>query len=417
MAMRRRDFLGGLAASGATACQRTGRARPGRIVFKHQPLWGSARPFEALLDDFRAAHPKHELVTESLPNDSDVAHQFFVTALEGGASDVDVLVLDIVWVAEFARAGWIADLSSDISPSAIRREFLPGAAEAVLFAGRTWAIPWYSDVGVLYRRTDWVPRAPATYADLIETALSRRSDAVAGYVWQGRQYEGLVCNAYEFIWGHGGATLEGDRLVLDGARARNAIALLRALVTRGVSPISVSTMAEEDARRVFQAGRAVFMRNWPYALHESEHMSSPIRGRVGVSPLPTLSGEPGHGTLGGYQLAVNAHALPENRAIAVALIQHLTSAASQLVLAEAYGRNPSRRDVYEDPRLASRAPLAALMRPMLERARPRPVTPFYPMLTDILQGELSAAISGVREPAAALRRAQALSDHVIGRPR
>jgi multiple sugar transport system substrate-binding protein len=170
----------------------------------------------------------------------------------------------------------------------------------------------------------------------------------------------------------------------------------------------VTSAAEEEARRTFQAGRAVFMRNWPYAFAESERAGSSLRGKVGLAPLPTLTGEPGHGVLGGYQLGVNAHIDADKRELAVALVRHLTSREASIEMAVAYGRSPGRRDAYGDPRLAKDAPLIASLEPAFERARPRPVTPYYVMLSDILQGEFSAAVAGVRKPEDALARAATL---------
>src|SRR5262249_7734952 len=153
---------------------------------------------------------------------------------------------------------------------------------------------------------------------------ARRPD-VAGYVWQGRQYEGLVCNAYEAIWGHGGSTMDAGRVLLDTPEARAGLGYLRRLLERGLSPASVTSQAEEESRRVFQEGRAAFMRNWPYAWAEAQRADSPIRGKVGMAPLPTVGGEPGYGALGGYQLALNAHTPAPKREAALALIAHLTS--------------------------------------------------------------------------------------------
>jgi multiple sugar transport system substrate-binding protein len=204
--------------------------------------------------------------------------------------------------------------------------------------------------------------------------------------------------------------MDHGRVALDTAEARAALAYLRDLLERGTSPRSVASAAEEEARRVFQDGRAVFMRNWPYAWVEAQREGSPIRGRVGLAPLPTLRGEAGHGALGGYELAVNAHALPQNRELATELALHLTSPEANLVMALDHGRSPPRRAAYGDARLAEHARLL----PMLEGARSRPKTPYYAMISDTLQGEFSAAVTAIRSPAEALARAQALVDHIVG---
>jgi multiple sugar transport system substrate-binding protein len=324
-----------------------------RITFQHQPLWGDPRPFERLLDEYRLENPGVELVTELIPNSSDVAHQYFLTALEGGADNFDLFVADVVWVPEFARAGWIADLSEEILPEAVRSEFLSGAAEVVILGGKTYAIPWFVDVGLLYYRKDLVPRPPTSYSELREFARQAMATrrGLHGYVWQGRQYEGLVCNVYEAIWGHGGRTVEGDRVPVDSPEAREGLAYLRSLLVDGISPPSVTSSAEEESRAMFQRGDAVFMRNWPYAWSEAQAEGSAIRGKVGYAPLPTASGEPGHGTLGGWQLAVNAKASPARRTAAIRLARHLTSIEANIVMALSYARNPPRRALYSDGRL------------------------------------------------------------------
>lgn len=387
-----------------------------RIVFKHQPLWGDPAPFRELLARFQRENPDIELVSELIPNASDLAHQFFLTSLEAGATDFDVLVADVVWVPEFARAGWAADISEAFPPDKLRQDFLPGPVEAAILDGRTYAVPWYVDVGVLYYRTDLVPRAPRTYEELQRFARDAMAShpGVNGYVWQGRQYEGLNCNVYEAIWGHGGESMQGERVVLDTEPARQALTYLHGLLASGISPPSVTAMGEEEARRMFQEGRAVFMRNWPYAWSEAQRPDSPIRGKVGMTALPTVSGEPGPGTLGGWQLAVNAHVPEARRHAAERLIAHLTSPEANLVLALNYARNPPRRAVYEDPKLVAADPFIARLRGMVERGRPRPVTPYYLLISDVLQSEFSAAIAGLRSPEEALKRAQKQVDHLTG---
>ncbi|MDP2270414.1 MAG: ABC transporter substrate-binding protein [Archangium sp.] len=383
-----------------------------RLVFVHQPLWGDPAAFNALLDTFRREHPHIELVTQLLPNDSDVSHQYFLTSLEGQGADFDVLVADVVWVPEFARAGWISDLSADFPQTELAEDFLPAAISAVTWEGKTWAVPWYLDVGLLYYRTDLVPHAPRTWGELetFARAAMKKDPALQGFLWQGRQYEGLVCNVYETLWGFGGKSLENGHLALDTPEAAKALHTLRRFVERGLSPPSVTSAAEEESRRPFQDGRAVFMRNWPYAFGEAQKEGSLVRGKVGVSFLPTASGEPGFGTLGGWQLAINARTPPERRAAAVELIRALTSSEANVKFARAYGRNPARRSAYA----ALKDTSFAQLEPMLERARPRPVTPYYGMISDILQSEFSAAISGIRSPEEALQQAQRQVDRVMG---
>jgi multiple sugar transport system substrate-binding protein len=140
-----------------------------------------------------------------------------------------------------------------------------------------------------------------------------------------------------------------------------------------------------------------------------------VRGRVGVAPLPSEDGATGVGVLGGWQLAVAAGAPPARRDAAARLARFLSSPEGNVVLALEYGRSPARREAYADPRVVAGSPFLVRLRPLLDRARPRPLTPWYMLAADGLQGELSAAVSGLRTPAEALARAQDQADALQGR--
>lgn len=384
-----------------------------RIVFKYQPMWGDPTPFRERIRAFERDNDV-EVALEALPNASEITRQYLVTALGGKTRDVDVFVADVVWIPEFARAGWIRDLSRDFPPEILQRDFVRGATEAVVVDGATFAVPWYIDVGILYYRKDLVPRAPRTYDELARFARDARQahPELQGYVWQGRQYEGLVCNAFEAIWGYGGDTTKDGHVVVDSPEARRALGMLRGFIDDGTSPRSVTSAAEEESRRTFERGQAVFMRNWPYAWNELEKEGSNVRGKVGTAPLPTEDGSPGSGALGGWQLAINAYAAPEKADLAVKLVAALTSLAANVDMAVTYARNPARSAAYDDPRLRAQAPFIASLREAALHARPRPVTPYYGMMSDVLQGELSAIVAGVRPPDVALARAQKLVDRI-----
>src|SRR5205823_1822099 len=167
-------------------------------------------------------------------------------------------------------------------------------------------------------------------------------------LWQGRQYEGLNCNVFESIWGHGGELLNDGRITLEKDEARAGLQWLRDTITSGLSPRSVVSSSEEETRRAFQHGRAVFLRNWPYVWAEVQQPGSPVRGKVGFAPLPSVTGAPGPGTLGGWQLAINAHSTAPRRRAAERLVAFLTSHEAAIELAIHYSRIPARRAVYDD---------------------------------------------------------------------
>lgn len=421
-----RALGGGLLILLCLGCQKT-QAPPAdgkvRVVFKHMRLYGDPTVLEQVFRDFEEKNPGVQVVSETLPNDSDLQHQFFVTNLEGRANEFDVMNLDIVWVPEFARAGWLVDLSERLAPEAVRKDFFPGPAEAVTYGGKTWAVPWFADSGLLYWRQDLLDKyglsPPKSWAELeaaARTVLENEKDpSLKGFVWQGRQYEGLVCAALEVLWGFGADVIDANgQVVLDRPEAVAALDFLRRLLTSGVSPPQTTSADEEVARNLFGEGKAVFMRNWPYAISMFEREGSRVKGKFGYGPVPALPGRIGNGTLGGWQLAINRQTPPWKQEAAWKLIAHMVSPEVQRKLSPAYGSKPSLTRLYEDPEYLEVEPLARSLFPIFNTARPRPVTPYYLMLSQILQSEFSAAISGISTPEKSMKSAAAQTRMLIG---
>jgi multiple sugar transport system substrate-binding protein len=386
-------------------------SREGRvtIVFKHGKIAGDPESFTKLIALFEDLNPDIRVKDEPLPATTDEQHQFYAINMEGESSDFDVLSMDVVWVPEFARAGWLRDLS-DLLPPARRDSFFSAPMAAVTYGGNVYAIPWYIDAGVLYYRKDLLDKygftPPATWQELLRAAshITRTETDVYGFIWQGKQYEGLVCNVLEYMWGNGGDVIQAGRVVLDSPQNREALGFMKDLISRyRVSPELVTTSIEETTRHIFGNGRAVFMRNWPYAWTIFERPDSPVRGRVGVVMLPSFPGRVAASTLGGWQLGVNAFSRHPREA--ERFIQFLTSYESQKALALTVGYKPTLRSLYADPELRSAQPFMANLYEIMEHARPRPVTPYYMMISQVLQPEFSAALAGVKTTEDALASA------------
>lgn len=368
------------------------------LVLRHPKLFGDPRPLDALIGAFEHAHGV-PVRREALPASSDEQHLFYAINLRARSSAFDVFALDTIWVAEFAQAGWLRDLSHVLTPRN-GADLFYGPLASVSWQERRYALPWFADAGLLYYRADLLEaqglEPPRTWAELVGAArqVQRQHPGVHGFVWQGKQYEGLVCNALEFIWSHGGS------LGAAPEPAARGLAFMRGLVTTGISPPFVTTLTEEPARVLFGRGKAVFMRNWPYAWHLFERPGSAVKGRVGVRALPHAPGHAAAATLGGWHLGVNAFS--RHAAAAEKLAAHLTAGPAQKALALAYGYSAPRRSLYADAELAAAQPFLASLGELLEAARPRPVSPHYVALSQTLQAEFSAALTGLRTPLQAL---------------
>ena len=385
------------------------------LVFKHGKVAGDPRAMAAILREFESRHPGVQVREEILPSSSDQQHQFYAVTLEGKQAPFDLFAVDTVWVQEFARAGWLRPLD-DLLPSADRDRYFPGPIQAATFRGRLYAAPWYIDAGVLYYRRDLLDRygfvPPRTWPELVSMSraiLDAEGDArLAGFVWQGKQYEGLVCVALEFLRSHGSDLWDGDE-----REAATALQFMRDVIAKDrVTPSAMATADEEGTRHLFGAGRAIFMRNWPYAWTLFQQPDSAVRNRVGIAPLPAFPGYVNAPTLGGWTLAVPSRAAHPQEA--ADLIRYLISPEVQRRLALEVGYKPVRSDLYDDALFGPQPWLRDVL-PAFLAARPRPVTPYYLMISQMAQPELSAVVVGRKTPEAAIRSIRKQTALLLGR--
>jgi multiple sugar transport system substrate-binding protein len=389
------------------------------IVFKHakHPRY---EVLGELIREFEAQNPGIQVREEILPATTDEQHQFYVINLAGGAGDFDVIDMDVIWVPEFARAGWLVDLTASI-PREELTPLHPAALEADWFEGKLYAVPWFVDAGVLYYRRDLLEKygfaAPVTYPELRAQArhilAAEQDERLLGFVWQGMQYEGLVCVALEFIRGNGGNVLSADgKVALTQPATLAALDFMADLVGPGkLTPTLVSTLNEEATRHIFQSGRAIFMRNWPYAWRLLNQPDSPVAGRVGLTLVPHFPGHASAPTLGGFHLGVNANSAHRQEAIAFVRFMIRQPAQKQIILR--VGVLAAHREVYRDPEVLAAFPWLETLVPSLEKVQARPVTPSYLMISQILQPELSAVVIGIRSPPQAMKLAQQQIEHLL----
>jgi len=368
------------------------------------------------LDRFRSANPSIRVELRATPDAADARHQLYVQWLNARAADPDVLQLDVVWTAEFAAAGWIAGL--DRFHPEVGKFFAPAAA-AGRWDGAVYALPWFVDVGTLYWRTDLMPRAPASLAELVRFAARARRDygVPYGFVWQGARYEGLVTVFLEHLGAFGGSILDArGRVVVDSDAAVNALTFMRdAIHVDGIVPASVLTWQEEQVRFAFQNGQAAFMRNWPYAYAPlSDASQSSVAGKFAVAAMPPGPGGTSVSALGGSELAINAFS--DRADAAYRLVEFLLQPEQMIERARLAGQYPSRPALYDGGALdgALTVPPADALR-VLERAVPRPVTPVYTELSEILQVSLHRALTRQQGPRPALQDAAAAMRALLAR--
>jgi multiple sugar transport system substrate-binding protein len=403
------------ATAGACGGRRTGAKRLALIVAaSERSAWVPiARRFEA-------RHPGVRVDLVEGPNATDLRESLYSSVLLARDDSFDLVYLDVTWTAKFAAAGWLRDLDGDFSAADLRALLEPDVA-AGRYEGRLYRVPVRTDAGLLYYRRDLLEEAglppPRTFEELARDARRlQHPPRLWGFVWPGAQYEGLVCAYLEVLRGFGGFWIDPatGAVGLDQAEARAALRFLVASRNGpgAISPPGVTADREEETRRIFQAGRAVFLRNWPYVWRLAQAPGSPVAGRIGAGPMVSAPGGAPASVLGGWGLAVSRFS--RRPALAVAFIREAISPEGQRELCEQTGFAPVRREAYESPAYLSANPFLRTIRAASEHAVSRPAIARYAPASDILQRHLSAALTGLEEPGEALRAAARQTRLLLG---
>lgn len=336
----------------------------------------------------------------------------YTSAFILGESPYDLVNMDVIWTPKFAAAGWLLDLTDRISQEELAA-FSPKDVEGGRYESRLYRIPIRSDVGMLYYREDLLKAAglqpPETFEDLLKISktLKEQGKANWGYVWQGRQYEGLVAMFVEVLKGFGGFWVNPDTLEvgLDRPETLKAIAFLRDTMQEGVSPPGVTTYQEEETRRFFQSGQAVFLRSWPYVWPLANVETSPIKGKIAIKPMVHASGESGGACLGGWGLGIAKSSKHPQEAWKA--IQYFTSREAQRRFILEAGYVPSRRELFTDPEIVAKYGHYPQLLEVVQQAVLRPPIAQYAQTSDILQRYLSATLTNRISPERAMQAAAA----------
>lgn len=367
-------------------------AFPKTTVVLTTPSEDALGAIRLLVNRFNTRQSQIYVKLKMLATSSDDCHNFYQTAFMSRSGDFDVFSGDIIWTPEFASCGWIEPLDSFFKKETQAR-FLPGAIQSCIYNQKIWAVPWYTDFGVLFYRKDLIRKPPATWSGLLAAAqeLMKTGKVKYGYVFQGNQYEGLVCNALEFIFNNGGAVLEGNSVLIDSPAAVAGLQIM--IDVMKICPPEVVNFQEEDARLAFQDGQIAFLRNWPYDWNLLNQAGSPVRGKIGVAPLPIgPRGSKGEGCLGGWNLMLNHFS--KNKQAAWKFIEFMTGEEGQKINAITGGRLPTRMAVYRDPAVLKKNPYYSGFLNTFARSKPRPVSPFYPAISEAMQDNFYQAITG-----------------------
>lgn len=342
-------------------------------------LTGNSPAFmRARLDEFEKATGHKVNVVTMPPSTSEQFSQYRLW-LAAGNSDIDVYQTDVIWAPQ------LADQFVDLTEATkdVVADFFPSIIASQTVNGRLVALPLHTDAPALYYRKDLLEKygkqPPRTWDELTATAREiqdkeREAGArdIWGFVFQGSAYEGLTCNALEWVKSSGGGQIvEPDGTIsINNEKAAAAIDRARGWIGT-IAPQGVLAYEEEESRGVWQTGNAVFMRNWPYAYALGNGPDSAVKGKFDVTTLPVgAEGEQPASALGGWNLAVSKYS--DQQEAAIELVKFLASKEVQKKRAIELSNLPTIASLYDDPDIAAAQPFMPEWKPIFESAVPRP---------------------------------------------
>jgi trehalose/maltose transport system substrate-binding protein len=332
--------------------------------------------------------------------------------LAAGNGDIDLYQTDVIWAPQ------LADHFVDLSDKAgeLMKSHFPSIVESQTVDGKLVALPLFTDAPALYYRKDLLEKhgasVPKTWEELTATAKAVQdaeraagNNDIWGFVWQGNAYEGLTCDALEWVKSSGGGQIvEPDGSIsINNAKAAAALELA-ATWPGSISPEGVLAYQEEEARGVWQTGNAVFMRNWPYAYGLGNSDDSAVKGLFGVTTLPTGQGhDTSAATLGGWNVAVSKYG--DNQEAAIDLAMYLAGHEAQKTRSIIASNLPTIVSLYEDADIAREQPIIPQWKDVFLQAVPRPSAPTrekYNEVSTLFFSAVHSVISGNAKAADAL---------------
>ena len=393
----------------------TAHAQPTTPIALKVYVGGQQRPdiMRDLFAQYMAAHPGVTISLEVGGATSELNQKYLNMVLTAKDSTLDIFLIDIIRPAQFAAAGWAEPLDAYLGSEreAFLSRYLPAYREATTVDNKVIALPALADSLFLYYRKDLLAKynepPPTTWPELARVAKKIQQGESAidpnlqGLSFQGKAIEGAVCTFLLPYWSLGGEIIRDGKTSFERNKAEAGLNMWRKMVSDGVAKKNTAEVGTDDTRKEFQAGKVIFGVIWGYAWnHFQSGVDTRVKDKVGVIKLPAMPGGKSVSCMGGWNWSVSAYG--KHKAESVALVRWLSSPEVSKQLAMKGSFHPVFPSVYKDPEVIKAVPWFADALPVVETARPRPVTPMYRAISDALRINTNTVMAGVKTPQQAL---------------
>ena len=379
-----------------TACQSEPDPEPEAPVEETEPVEKTIVNFAVQADStdalnkivmaFNASSDLYMVEPIVMTNDSGAMHDQLINSLSSKSGEYDIISMDVVWAGEFAAAGYLQPVDELIQANGwLPTDFNAGSMASGKYKGKNYVLPYFSDLGFLYYRSDIVGEEDAamlesgdyTFSDLLSLSEKYMGEegTLYGHVFQSKQYEGLTCNINEFT--------------SNWTDIKGGLEMMKKFVDSDATPNDILTYTEGESHNAFLNGESVFARNWPYMNGMAASGEYNVKSdQVGYAPLP------GGGTVGGWILGINSNS--QNMDGAKAFLSFISGPEGQKINATVGSYMPGFNKLLMDSDVLAANTL--LTNPgfanALSTTIARPVVANYSEVSDIIQITSHEYLSG-----------------------
>jgi len=352
----------------------------------------------------------------------DEQHEKVVLSAVAPVPTYDVFSLDLIWTAEFASRGFCVPIDDYITE--IKADIAPAILDAFVFNGKTWAMPFLANFQLFFYNIDMIKKAgfagpPKTLEEMVEQMEAMKAKGIVKYPWTDswNQKEGLTC---EYVWltgAFGGDTFdEKGRPIFNTGPGLKALEFMVMLLEKGLASPKSLTNDEPAAKDDFISGNAAFTSNWTFqfGLMNDPAVSKVVgAGKMGLLPVSkdVLGKYPNDtASVSGFQgAAILANS--KNKDAAWKYVRYITSPIVQ----RAYlTEMPVWTSVQTSAYAKMMDPMIDIKAKQIASVHHRPKVPPYPEISSILQRYIHLALEGRMKPKAALDKAKAEIEAVMG---
>jgi multiple sugar transport system substrate-binding protein len=251
--------------------------------------------FDQIARDFEAKNPDIKVVVEYVSYDA--LHDKITTGMAAKPPAYDAAMLDVIWPDEFIKAGYLADVTSKVTPE-MKAGIFPAAWNGVTRNGKIYGMPWLLDTKYFMYNTDMLQQAgfnapPKTWEELVEQAKVMKEKGIVEYPiqWSWNQKEGVVCDYTVLLFGNNGAFLDANgKPAFNNPAGVQALQWMKDTLDQGLTNPSAVSSDEMAVEADFLAGKAAFAVNWLFQYADSlDPAKSQVAGKVAFAPMPVFA--------------------------------------------------------------------------------------------------------------------------------